>query len=238
LHDKGLSTTIGWENRDSHGQMIDPVNRAMLYRLRKWHRRSKISDTYERNLAYALVEIGNISDKVSLPKNVIETSSIVYRYALQKDLIRGRSIQSVAVACIYLACRQCGVVRTLNDIANAANITRKEAARNYRILIKELNPSIPLANPSGFISSIVNKLKLRGDTERLALQVLSIASDQKLTLGRGPNSMAAACVYISSQLMGEGLTQAKIAKEAQVTEVTIRNRYKELTRNLEFNLWL
>jgi transcription initiation factor TFIIB len=238
IHDKGLSTTIGWQNKDGKGKKLSPETRARLYRLRKWHRRSKLSDSNQRNLAHALGEISRISDKVNLPRNVIETSSILYRHALQKKLIRGRTIKSVVVASIYMACRQCGIIRTLKDVANAANITKKEAARNYRFLLKELKPSIPLVNPSGYISSIVSKLKLMGDTERLALRVLSIAVDQRFTGGRSPLGMAAACVYISCKLTGESRTQGEIAIEAQVTEVTIRNRYKELARNLEFNLWL
>jgi transcription initiation factor TFIIB len=238
IHDKGLSTTISWEMRDAHGQMLSPESRARIYRIKKWDTRSKLADSYERNLAYALSEINGISYKLNLPKNVIETSSIIYRQALQRKLIRGRTIQSIAVATIYMACRQCNIIRSLKDIANVANITVKDAARNYRFLIRELNQRIPSTNPSGYISSLVNKLGLRGETERLALQVLSIAANQKFTTGRGPNGMAAACVYISSQLTGERLTQAIIAKEAQVTEVTIRNRYKELVQKLEFNLLL
>jgi transcription initiation factor TFIIB len=238
IHDKGLSTTIGWQDKDALGKKLNAETRAKLYRLRKWQRRSKVSDSNQRNLAYALSEMSKISYKLNLPRNVIETSSILYRHALQKKLIRGRTIQSIVVASIYMACRQCGVIRTLHDLANAANISRKEAARNYRFLLKELKPNVPQVNKSRYISSIVSKLKLRGDTERLALRVLSIAADQRLTCGRGPGGMAAACVYISSKLTGERLTQAKIAKEAQVTEVTIRNRYKELAQNLEFNLWL
>jgi transcription initiation factor TFIIB len=237
INDQGLSTTIGWLNRDAKGQKISPENRSRLYRLRKWHRRSKLSEINQRNLAIALSEIINISIKVNLPKNVIETSSIIYRHALQKNLIRGRTIQGVVGATIYMACRQCGVIRTLNDIANSANITRSEAARNYRFLLRELHPSVPQVNSSKYISMIVNKLNLNGETERIAEKILETAANKKLTSGRGPRGMAAACVYISCLLTGESCTQYEIAKEAQVTEVTIRNRYKELAQNIEFDLW-
>jgi transcription initiation factor TFIIB len=236
IHDKGLSTNIGWRDRDAKGQMLSPEIRAGLYRLRKWHRRSKVSDCNQRNLAYALGEIRKISNKVNLPKNVIETSSILYRQALQKALIRGRTILSVVVASTYMACRQCGIPRTLKDIANAANITKKDAARNYRFLLKELKPKVPRVNPSRYISKIVNKLDLSGETEQIAEKILVTANDQRLTGGRSPGGMAAACIYIGCQLTGESRTQGEIAKEAQVTEVTIRNRYKELSQNLEFKL--
>jgi transcription initiation factor TFIIB len=236
IHDKGLSTTIGWQDRDASGRKLSPENRARLYRLRKWHRRSKVSDSTQRNLAHALSEMSKISYKINLPRNVIETSSMIYRRAIQKQLIRGRTIQSVAVASIYMACRQCGVIRTLEDVAGAANITKKEAARNYRFLLRELKPSVPQVNPRGYISKIVNKLALSGQTEQLAMAILNQASEMKLTSGRGPSGIAAACIYISSQLTDERRTQGEIAKEAQVTEVTIRNRYKELAQRLDFDV--
>ena len=238
IHDKGLSTTIGWQDRDASGRRLSPEERARLYRLRKWHRRSKVSDSTQRNLAHALSEMSKISYKLNLPKNVVETSSMIYRRAIQKQLIRGRTIQSVAVASIYMACRQCGIIRTLEDVADSANITKKEAARNYRFLLRELRPTVPQVDPQGYISKIVNKLALTGETERLAMMILSQASELKLTSGRGPSGIAAACIYISSQLTDERRTQGEIAKEAQVTEVTIRNRYKELAQRLEFKVQL
>ena len=236
IHDKGLSTTIGWQDRDASGRKLSPEERARLYRLRKWHRRSKVSDSTQRNLAHALSEMSKISYKLNLPRNVIETSSMIYRRAIQKQLIRGRTIQSVAVASIYMACRQCGVIRTLEDVAGAANITKKEAARNYRFLLRELKPSVPQVNTGKYISKIVNNLALSGETERLAIGILKQASEMKLTSGRGPAGMAAACIYISSQLINERRTQGKIAREAQVTEVTIRNRYKELAQRMDFEV--
>ena len=238
IHDKGLSTSIGWQDRDALGRKLNPEQRARLYRLRKWHRRSKVSDSTQRNLAHALSTMSKICNKINLPRNVIETSSMLYRRAIQRQLIRGRTIQSVAVASIYMACRQCGVIRTLEDVAGAANITKKEAARNYRFLLRELKPSVPQVNPQGYISKIVNKLELTGDTEKLAMTILSQASEMKLTSGRGPAGIAAACIYISTLLTNERRTQGEIAKEAQVTEVTIRNRYKELVQCLDFNFSL
>ena len=238
IHDKGLSTTIGWQDRGASGRRLSPEEQAKFYRLRRWHRRSKVSGSNQRNLAHALSEMSKISYKLNLPRNVMETSSMIYRRAIQKQLIRGRTIQSVAVACIYMACRQCEVVRTLEDVADAANITKKEAARNYRFLLRELKPTVPQVDPQGYISRLVNKLALTGETERLAMLILNQASEMKLTSGRGPQGMAAACVYISCMLNGERRVQGEIAREAQVTEVTIRNRYKELARRMEFNIKL
>lgn len=238
IHDKGLSTTIGFEDKDYSGKQLNSEERARVFRLRKWDRRSKVFDGKQRNLTQALNQISSIGDKISLPKNTVETSSMIYRRALQSQLIRGRTIQSMAVASVYLACRQCGVTRSLKDIAYAANITAKEAARNYRFLCKMLKPNVPRSKPSSFIGKIVNKLELSSETEHLAIKILESASKNRLTAGRSPQGIAAACIYISTNFTGDKMTQAEIAKEAQVTEVTIRNRYKDLAKNLFFNVIL
>ena len=121
IHDKGLSTMIGWKNRDSYGKSIPTRNRAQLYRLRKWQRRIRISDATERNLAFALSALDRMSSALSLPRNVRETAAMIYRKAALKKLARGRSIEGVTAAALYAACRQCLVPRTLDQISNIAN---------------------------------------------------------------------------------------------------------------------
>jgi transcription initiation factor TFIIB len=229
---------MGWRNNDFSGKQLSPEMRTKIYRLRKWQRRSMITDGKNRNLYHALSEMGKIQSKLNLPKNVIETSSMIYRRALKANMIRGRTIQSIVVACIYLACRQCGVIRSLEDIASSCNITKKEAARNYRFLLRELKPRVPQVDSKNYISKIVSNLGLIGETERLAKTILDTASSMKLTGGRGPAGMAAASVYISTRITGDYRTQGNIAMEAQVTEVTIRNRYKELVGLLELEVQL
>lgn len=238
IHDGGLSTNIGWQNRDAAGRRLDAEMMSKIYRLRKWQQRSKVADSINRNLSYALGEMSKISSSLSLPKNVVETSSMNYRKALNAGLVRGRTIQSVAVACIYLSCRQCGVIRTLEDVAGSVGISKKEAARNYRFLLRALRPQVPQVNPRDYIGKIVSKLRLNGETERLAGRILDEASEMKLTGGRGPSGVAAACVYISTRFTEELRTQGDISRVAQVTEVTIRNRYKELVELMDFEIQL
>ncbi len=173
-----------------------------------------------------------LANKLNLPKNVLETASVLYRHAIHECLIRGRSIEGVVAATLYMACRKCRVVRTLKDVAKAAHIAKKECGRNYRFLLQKLNTEVPLFDPKRYISKFVNHLALSGDTEILAVKILDKAADLKLTNGRGPSGMAAACTYIASLLTDERRTQGEIAKTAQVTEVTIRNRYKELLQEL------
>jgi transcription initiation factor TFIIB len=238
IHDKGLSTTIGWRNRDIYGKNVSSSQRAQVYRLRKWQRRVRVSDAIERNLAFALSELSKMSSALNLPKNILETASIIYRRAVKKRLIRGRSIQGVTAAAIYMACRQCGVARTLDEIAHFSVINKKEIGRSYRFMVKELETFVPPSSPAYYISRFSNKLGLAGKAETIALRILDTAKKMRLTSGRGPLGIAAAATYIASALADDRRTQREIAEQANVTEVTIRNRYKELIENLEITIKL
>jgi transcription initiation factor TFIIB len=238
IHDKGLSTMIDWHDRDIYGKSLSPGQKAQVYRLRKWQRRIRVSDATERNLAFALSEITKIANNLNLPKNILETASVIYRKAVKERLIRGRSIQGVTAAAIYLACRQCGVARTLEEIAQSSSVNKKEVGRSYRFLIKELDYSIPPLRPSQYITKFSNQLTMQGKVEEIAHKILKAAKELKLTSGRGPTGIAAAASYIASVLTGERKTQREIAEIAQVTEVTIRNRYKELVERLMFRMSL
>jgi len=212
IHDKGLSTMIDWHDRDIYGKRLSPGQKAQIYRLRKWQRRIR----------------------VNLPKNILETASVIYRKAVKERLIRGRSIQGVTAAAIYVACRQCKLARTLEEIAQASNINKKEVGRSYRFLVKELDYFIPPLKPSQYVTKFSNQLTMQGIVEEIAHKILNTARELKLTSGRGPTGIAAAASYIASVLTGERKTQREIAEIAQVTEVTIRNRYKELVERLLF----
>jgi len=236
IHDKGLSTMIDWHDRDIYGKSLSPGQKAQVYRLRKWQRRIRVSDATERNLAFALSEITKIANNLSLPKNILETASVIYRKAVKERLIRGRSIQGVTAAAIYLGCRKCGLARTLEEIAQASSVNKKEVGRSYRFLIKELDYSIPPVKPSQYITKFSNQLTMQGKVEEIAHKILAAAKELKLTSGRGPTGIAAAASYIASVLTGERKTQREIAEIAQVTEVTIRNRYKELVERLMFQI--
>jgi transcription initiation factor TFIIB len=234
IHDKGLSTMIDWHDRDIYGRKLAPGQKAQIYRLRKWQRRIRVSDATERNLAFALSEISKIANNLNLPKSILETASVIYRKAVKEHLIRGRSIQGVTAAALYVSCRQCGLARTLDEIAEASGIDKKEVGRSYRFLVRELDYFIPPVKPSQYISKFSNQLTMQGKAEEIAHKILMMARKLRLTSGRGPTGIAAAASYIASVLMGERKTQREIAEIAQVTEVTIRNRYKELVERLLF----
>jgi len=236
IHDKGLSTMIGWQNRDSYGKSIPTRNRAQLYRLRKWQTRTRISDSTERNLAIALSSLDRMSSTLGLPRAVRETAAMIYRKAVRKKLIRGRSIEGVAAASLYAACRQCHVPRTLDEIGRVAHMSRKEIGRNYRYVARELELKLMPTTPRDYISRFCSKLKLSADVQAKTLDILREAADKELTSGRGPTGIAAASLYIASVLCGERRTQREVADVAGVTEVTIRNRYKELAEKLDIDI--
>ena len=236
IHDKGLSTMIGWQNRDSYGKSIPTRNRAQLYRLRKWQTRTRISDSTERNLAIALSSLDRMSSTLGLPRNVRETAAMIYRKAVRRKLIRGRSIEGVSAAVLYAACRQCNVPRTLEEIGRVANMPKKEIGRNYRNISRKLDLKLLPTTPQDYISRFSSQLSLSNDVQAKTIEILKKAASEELTSGRGPTGLAAAALYIASVLCGERRTQREVADVAGVTEVTIRNRYKELTKKLDIDI--
>ncbi len=233
---KGLVTEIDQYNRDIRGGKIAPSQQSQLYRMRKWHKRASISNSIERNLAIALTELNRVASHLGLPENIRESAAFLYRRCVEKGLIRGRQIESVVSAVIYAVCRQYGIPRTLDEIAVVAEIQKKEIGRTYRLITQQLQLKVPLTNPRFYISRFVTSLKLSGDTQEKAVELLDKAIDKGLISGRGPMGVAAAAVYIASVLTGERRTQKEVADVAGVTEVTIRNRYRELKKSLELNV--
>lgn len=238
IHDKGLSTMIDWRNRDSYGKSISSKSRAQLYRLRKWQRRIRVSNATERNLAFALSELDRMASALGLSRNVRETAAVVYRKAVDMNLIRGRSIEGVAASALYAACRQCSVPRTLDEIAEVSRVSRKEIGRTYRFISRELGLKLMPTSPIDYIPRFCSGLNLQGEVQSKGVEILRQAAEKELTSGRGPTGVAAAAIYIASILCGDRRTQREVAEVAGVTEVTIRNRYKELAEQLDIEIIL
>ncbi|VVB69809.1 Transcription initiation factor IIB [uncultured archaeon] len=233
---KGLVTEIDQYNRDIRGRKIPPSQQAQLYRMRKWHKRASISNSTERNLAIALTELNRVSSHLGLSENIRESSALLYRKCVEKGLIRGRQIESVVSAVVYAICRQYGIPRTLDEISVASEIPKKEIGRTYRLITQELEMKVPLTNPRFYISRFISALKLSGETQEKATEILAAALAKGLISGRGPMGVAAAAVYIASVMTGERRTQKDVADVANVTEVTIRNRYRELKKSLDLKI--
>jgi len=236
IHDKGLSTMIDWRDKDIFGRSITPSRKSQMVRLRKWHMRTRISDSTERNLAFALSEIDRIAAQLRLPKNVREGASMVYRRTVERRLIRGRSIESVTASALYVACRQFSVPRTLEEIAAVTKVDKKEIGRSYRFLARELGIKLAPTSPIDYIPRFASDLKLSGAVQGRAIEILSEVVSQGLTSGRGPMGVAAAALYVAAVLNNEQRTQREVAEVARVTEVTVRNRYKEMVEYLNLDI--
>ncbi len=236
IHDKGLSTDISWKNKDSYGKSIPTRNRAQLYRLRKWQKRIKVSNAAERNLSQALQELERMASNLSIPKDVWETAAVIYRKAVKQNMIRGRSIEGVVAGSIYAACRITNVPRTLDEIATVTRVKKKEIGRTYRIMSRYLKLNIMPSKPEDYINRFCSKLKLSMEARKKGSEILKSAEENDLISGKGPTGVAAAAIYIASLMTGERRTQRAVAEVAGVTEVTIRNRYKELTEKLSINV--
>ena len=228
MHDKGLSTNIDWRNKDAYGRSLGARQRQKMQRLRKWNERFRTRDSKERNLKQALGEIDRMASAVGLPDNVRETASVIYRRALDEDLLPGRSIEGVSTSCVYAAARMAGVPRSLDEIADVSRVEKSEIARTYRYVVRELSLEVRPADPEQYVPRFASSLELSEESEMRAKQLLKNAKEQGVHSGKSPVGLAAAAVYAAALLTNEKTTQAAVSEVADISEVTIRNRYHEL----------
>ena len=226
-YDKGLGTDIG-QKGDIY--KLESKGRNKFFRLRKWQYR--VSTAIERNLKLALAELRRVASFLKLPKSVEEEAARIYTMAVQRGLVRGRSMESVVAGALYAACRRHEVPRTLDELSEASGIDKKEIGRTYRFVTRELGVRILPSNPIDYIPRFASALKLTPDTQSKAVAILEKAQNSELTSGRGPTGIAAASLYVAALINNEKKTQREVADVAGVTEVTIRNRYKELLKKL------
>ena len=228
MHDMGLATIIGPADRDATGKPLSASMKSTIERLRTWDSRSQVHEPVDRNFRQAFSELDRLKDKLAVGDNVIEKTAYIYRKALEKGLVRGRSISALIASALYASCRDTETPRTLKDIANASNIKRKDIARCYRLLLRELGLKMPVVDPIKCVARIASKAGLSEKSKRDASKILKRAEEIKISAGKDPMGLAAAALYVACVTNGENKTQRDVAEAAGVTEVTIRNRYKGL----------
>ena len=233
MHDMGLATIIGPADKDASGKPLSASMKSTIERLRTWDSRSQVHEPVDRNFRQAFSELDRLKDKLALSDAVIEKTAYIYRKALDKGLVRGRSIPGLVAAALYAACRDTETPRTLTDVANGINIKRKDVARCYRLLLRELDLKMPVVDPIKCVARIASKAGLSEKTKRKALLILKDAAEIEISAGKDPMGLAAAALYLSCVMNGENKTQKDVAQAAGVTEVTIRNRYKGLKESLK-----
>ena len=233
MYDKGLNTIISVQNRDSIGKPLSSNAAQVFSRLRKWDNRSHTKNSAERSLRNALQDLSTVQSKLGLSDTIIERASLFYRKASEMNLIRGRTVKAIAGACLYAACRDLEHTRTLNEISLHLGIGRKDLARSYRSLFRELGLVVSIADPVKSIGKIASKVGVGEKTIRKAVYVLDMARDAGIVAGKNPEIIAAAAVYAACMLTGENRSQHEIAKAADTSTVSIRNRIAEFRKKLE-----
>jgi transcription initiation factor TFIIB len=229
-------TLIDYSNKDIYGNSLSPEKASQMFRLRTLQRRAVLQYGTERNLLRALNEIKRISSQLNLTVKVRETAAMIYRKILKTGLVRGRSTEALVSAALYLSCRLHKHPASLDDVADKTRLTKKKLAKNFRLLLKHLDLKMPLASPESSIAKFASILKFSPKVLSDAQGILAQAKAAKITVGKNPNSLAAAALYISALQNKIKCPQNEIAKTCQITEVTLRNRYKEFIRVLKLKV--
>ena len=228
MHDKGLSTTIDWRNKDAHGNALSARQRQQVERLRTWNERFRTRDSQDRTLKAGLTEINRMASAIGIPDPTRETASVIYRRALEDGLLPGRSIEGVATAAVYAAARQAGTPRSLDELAEVSRIDRVVLMRAYRYVARELGLEISPADPLEYLPRFASELDLSEDVERRARDLLDTAMGEGYASGKNPVGLAAAALYASGLLVNEKVSQEDVSAVVDVSQVTIRNHYGEL----------
>ena len=226
--DMGLSTIIGRTNKDARGSKINSSMLSAIERLRRWDSRTQVYTSTDKNLTQAFAQLDTLKDKLGLPSAVIEKTAYIYRKAQENRLVLGRSISAVLVAAIYTACREMGIPRTLNDIARKSNVKRKSVAKCYRQLLLGLDLKIPMVDPIQCIARVANKAEISEKTKHQAINLMNTVIKNEISAGKDPMGIAATVIYASCVRTGEIKTQKKLANAADITDVTLRTRLKDL----------
>ncbi|MGB9125214.1 MAG: transcription initiation factor IIB [Nitrosotalea sp.] len=231
IHDKGLSTIIGNTDRDASGNFISSQMKSTFNRLRTWDSRSR-TNSQDRNLRTAFLVLGTAKSKLDISDSIIERAAYLYRKAINKNIIRGRTISGTILSALYISCREASVPRTLQEIADAGNVSFKDLSRHYRVFVKALDLQVGSFDPSEFVSKIGTTVGLSEKAKRDALGILSNVQNMGITDGKNPVSLAATAIFLSGILNEEKITQDKISDASGVSTVTIRNNAKILRKKL------
>ena len=230
FHDRGLCTVIGKANIDASGKALDTASLHKIAKLRRLNSWISVQKSSEKSLRRAFQKLDNLKDKLGLSDSIVEKSAYIFRKVQERQLVRGRTIDGMLSAAVYTACREMGAAITLKDIACASNLTQKDLSRNYRVLVFELDIKTPIVDPMKCISKLSNKLGISEKAKKRAIHIMSEVVKREMSSGKIPMGLAASVLYLSCQISGEIISQANVAQAAGTTEVTIRNRFKDLMR--------
>ncbi|MGB8937513.1 MAG: TFIIB-type zinc ribbon-containing protein [Candidatus Nitrosopolaris sp.] len=287
LHDYGLRTEIGLGSKDYSGKSIDYQMAEQMNSMRKWHSRIRVASPKQRRLSNVLSRINETCSAMCLPKILLETAAMIYRNFESKSGAKGKSINSMAAATIYLACKRCSVVKSLEEIVEATGGTQKDrsrlklASKYYRMMVMEMGvfteqppqvftsssnshmstiaqsvagrdvavsisaisttsaTSLPIPVTLAidhYIAKLANMTRIEAKVERLAIEIAHKSNSHLLADGKSPNGLAAAYIYLAAVLLDVNLLQIDLSSLAGVTEVTIRNRCKDILTSFRLTI--
>jgi transcription initiation factor TFIIB len=231
FNDMGLATLIDSKDMDASGNSLSSEIRSTFNRLRMWDSRSK-SDSFDRSLRRAFIVLNTAKSKLSLSDSIIEKAAYYYRKILSKKMTKGRSVIAMALASLYLACREANAPRTVQDIASAGNISTKFLSKHVRILIKTWDFKVESYDASYFINRISSSVGISEKTKRYAFQLLEKTKENGFASGKNPVALAATVLYLSCVTNSEKQTQKNIASASGVSTVTVRNNSSSLVKIL------
>lgn len=237
LFDKGLATEIDRQNKDYTGKKLTPQQSKYAYKVRKWNNRLKFYDGLERNLYKALSELNLICSILRIPKGIKDEAAILYRKILKKYNLQGRNARKTVIACLYIACRLRKAPISYKDFTKELGIKRKDLNKYIGLVKSFLEVRVPTANPNDFISRYCSELELSSHIQEKVYEMLEKIKKTPIWSGRNPTKFLAAVIYVVSFLCEEKRTQAEISKVTKVSEVTLRNRSKDILKALKIKLY-
>ena len=226
-YDQGISTEIG-RKIDARGNDLSSKKRKQLGRLCREHSRGRWRTKAERNLAQGLSEVRRIVSALGLSDCIRDQSCSLFRSAQDDGLFSGRSIEAMAAASVYAACRCNELPWTVAEVVDFSRVVQERVENTYRVLDQEFG--IPAVPPSSrqYVPRFVSELELSDKTRRLAERLANEAEASGLANGRNPAGVAAGCLYEVAQEQREEVTQRALGTSADVSAVTVRSRWREV----------
>jgi transcription initiation factor TFIIB len=234
IHDLGLSTVIGRNNKDFSGKaIVDASTQSIFERIRTWDYRTRTRSSKDQSCIYAFRQLNKLKEKLALPSSVIEKAAYIYRKAQRNEIVKGRTRTGAITACVYIACREAAIPRGFNEVAKVSNIRPKELWKAYRAIVSGLDLKVPLIDPVRCLVKLANKTGVNEKVKRCGINCMKQVIDSNMSAGRDPLGLAATVLYISYQNFGNlGKSQKYFADTAGISDVTVRNRRQELINKI------
>ncbi|KAJ2724835.1 transcription initiation factor IIB [Coemansia sp. Benny D115] len=188
----------------------------------------------ERNITRAFASISSLCSTMDLPSSVSMAACQLYRRVEESSLHRGKNIDAIAATCIFLVCRQQGVPRTFKEICALTHVSRKDIGRTFKYLKDKLGADAPAGSAvssDDLMGRFCANLSLLSTAQECAVMLNREAKRRDTLAGKSPVSVAGACIYMASHLVGQPREARVISHVAGVSEVTIKNSYKLLYKD-------